>query len=78
MLYGEKGAIEIADKSTLKVNMNISDSRVVRVPLLFEVPVEVPLSSLNLAKVIEELQEASVQMHTKAAAGSQSAGGDAR
>jgi hypothetical protein len=58
--------------------MNISDSRVVRVPLLFEVPVEVPLSSLNLAKVIEELREAGVQIHTKAPAGSQPAGGDAR
>jgi hypothetical protein len=77
-LHGEKGAIEMADKSILKVNMNTKDSRVVRVPLLFEVPVEVPLSSLNLAEVIEELQSANAQIHAKSGAGSQPAGGDAQ
>lgn len=78
MLYGEKATIEIGDKNTLKVNMDIGDSKVVNVPLVFEAPVEVSLSDLNLTEVIEGLHKADAQIQSLSDVVPQSGGGDAQ
>jgi hypothetical protein len=77
-LYGEKATIEIGDKNTLKVGMDISDSKVVNVPLVFEAPVEIFLSDLNLTEVIEGLREANAQIHAVSGVAPQAAGGGER
>jgi len=77
-VYGDKATLKIGDKTQFDVKMKVSDLEVVNVPLSFEAPVEVSLSSLDLTEVIEGLQKADAQIQAVSDVDPQPAGGDAR
>lgn len=78
VIYGDKAKLKIGDNTKLEVRMKVSDSKVVNVPLSFEAPVVVSLSSLDLTEVIEGLQKTDAQIQAVSDVASQPAGGDAR
>ena len=67
-LKGDSATLALGAGNTLKVSMDVSKQVVVNVPVKTTVPVQIPLSELDLSALIEQLRRANAAIHIDAGA----------
>jgi len=65
-LKGDSATLALGKGNTLKVSMDVTEQVVVQVPVKTTVPVQIPLSELDLSALIEQLRRANAAMHIDA------------
>jgi hypothetical protein len=66
-LVGEAATLDVGAENAFQVKMDVSQQVVIDVPVQVQVPVTIPLSSLDLTSLIEDLEKANAAMHVEAA-----------
>ena len=75
VLLGDRGSLELPNRSSFKVKMNVGDSVVVDVPIQLEIPIKIPLSDLDLGEVVVEMKKANAKIQSAVVATPQPATG---